>query len=181
MRLPPAERGEHVDKRDLLPFDRDGDPEVEPVVVVDDLVDGQADEQRIADLAVVGLLAGHLNGDTRLAGQQRQHFGGEAHGFKAGQPHRRCGCELGAAGRADPTEQAELGRRQIKVGEDGLLRVEVAIRRFIGCGISRESPRRLADLVGPLPAGLHFVAADVVGSEHQRRAGNFGRSEAAVR
>ena len=169
VRLAAAERGEHVGERDLAALDRDRDPEVEPVVVACYLAGGHADAQRIAGLAVVGGLPGDLYRHPGLAGQQRQQFGGEAHGVQA--------AELGARhqGRV-PGQPAEPEAVQHR-----LLGLRVPVPGITGCLMQLRAHLRVADLVGPLPVDLDVVAVAIRRAQHQGRVRDHRRGEGTVR
>ena len=166
VRLPQGERGEHVGERDRAALGQDRDPEIEPVDLTRDLGRGDADAQRIADLPVVGDVAGHLDAHPGLAGQQRQQLGGEAHGFQAAEPGTGDHV-LGDPAEPEAVQERLLGR---KVAVPGIAR-----------GLVQPGPEvRLADLVRPLPVEEDLVAVAVRRTQHQGRVRDGRRGEGTI-
>ena len=169
MRLAATERREHIGERDLAALDRDRDPKVEPVDLACHRAGGHADTQRIAGLTVVSGLSGDLHGHPWLAGQQRQQFGGEAHGVQAAEPGvRHQGRVTGQPAEPEAVQHRLLGR-QVPVA--GITRRLMQLRAQL----------RAADLVGPLPVDLDVVAVAIRCAQHQRRVRDHRRGKGPVR
>ena len=134
------------------------------------------DLERLADIAVVGRFAGHLDGDPREHGEARQLLGRQVQAVEVGE---RRGRGRGPPGVVDEAEPLQAGVADPGGEEDGALGAAVAECR--PARPERDAMRRRPDGVDPLPGDIDAVVVPVGRVQDELGRRDLGWSERAVR
>ena len=181
VRLAAREGAEHFSERQLTPVDADRYAEVEPVPLSLDLSGGEADRERLADIAVVRGLSEHLHGHVCPLRHLRQHLRRQVHAVDARKRDRDSIRTAGPPGAVEQTEAFEARPGEVGSRENRALGLEVAKPRAGSVADERRVPCGVPDPVGPPPSDLDIMAGAVARAQHQRGRGDLRRRERVVR
>jgi hypothetical protein len=165
LRLAVGQRHEHLGEGQHPALGADRHAEVEPVALAGDVGRGDADLDRVPDVAVVGRLPFDHDHDVRQRSQQGKGLDREAHARQTGGAHR---LRRRPAGAVEQPEALETVAGELRADEDGALGVQVADPGVVAAGNEGHPRGGVPHAVHPLPADIDGVAVAVAGPEHER-------------